>query len=351
MQIVVALATHDGGRFLPAQLESLAGQSRRPDALFVHDDGSADATWSVLEQFAATAPFPVHLDRGRGGLGPTRAFEQVVAAAEGDVVLLCDQDDVWASDKVARFEAAFRADPDVLLVFSDAEPFGEGMAGRGDPRTVWHRLGFHPARRRRLCADPLGTLANHYLVSGCTLGFRGTHRALVLPFPPELCFPTSGLEVLHDTWITLLLGALGPVTAIDAPLVRYRIHDAQAVGIPSRPGLGWVARLLPAEVRWRVVGRGPRGDAAHLAGMAGVLDAAAARLAAAGPGRQAATARADLASARDHLAARARIRGGGPRRDAAALVRAEQRAGRYRRFSFGLPSAGADLFRGLAGRR
>ena len=44
MRLSVALATHDGQRWLPELLDSLAGQTRLPDELVVCDDGSEDAT-------------------------------------------------------------------------------------------------------------------------------------------------------------------------------------------------------------------------------------------------------------------------------------------------------------------
>jgi glycosyltransferase involved in cell wall biosynthesis len=76
----VALATHDGERWLPELLSSLVDQTRPPDELVVCDDASTDGSREVLDAFAATAPFPVErVDHGRRQ-GPVRAFERALEA-------------------------------------------------------------------------------------------------------------------------------------------------------------------------------------------------------------------------------------------------------------------------------
>jgi len=54
-RISVAICTYNGERFLAAQLESIAQQTRLPDELVVCDDGSTDQTLSIIRSFAASA--------------------------------------------------------------------------------------------------------------------------------------------------------------------------------------------------------------------------------------------------------------------------------------------------------
>src|SRR2546423_12239051 len=99
MKISIAMCTYDGGRYLREQLDSLASQRRLPDELIVSDDGSSDNTVMIIEEFSSSSPFPVHFSVNDTNLGTIRNSEKAVRACNGDVIVPCDQDDVWYSDK------------------------------------------------------------------------------------------------------------------------------------------------------------------------------------------------------------------------------------------------------------
>ena len=48
-QILICMATYNGGRYLEQQLESLCRQTCQDFLLFVHDDGSPDNTGDILK--------------------------------------------------------------------------------------------------------------------------------------------------------------------------------------------------------------------------------------------------------------------------------------------------------------
>lgn len=338
MRFAVALATHQGERHLDALLQSLAQQDRPPEVLVVHDDASTDGTASVLARFAATAPFRVVLELGQRRRGPAAAFESALAlvAAEHDLdaVALCDQDDVWATDKLRRLGEALEAEPTAHLAWSDAELVDE----QGRPTGVrrWAVAGFDRRRRAALVRDPLAVLADRYLVAGCTMAFRAADLPLVLPFPAEL--DGGEVQFLHDAWITTVLSSLGPVALVDRPLVAQRVHPGQAVGLRAPR---W-RRLLPSRLRWTVDGLRTRRDAVHRRARAELLGAADRALRAAdvaGARRSA----GDLAAAAALVARRAAV--GGTRRSRLRPIASAVRRGGYRRFAAGWASAAYDLVR------
>src|SRR5581483_2986961 len=127
MTLSIVMATFNGAAHLPRQLRSLAAQERLPDELVVSDDGSTDQTATILHGFAEQAPFPVRLLTNDRPLGSTANFEVAIAAATGDIIAPCDQDDVWYPEKLKRIEAAFDATPRPSLVFSDADVVDEQL--------------------------------------------------------------------------------------------------------------------------------------------------------------------------------------------------------------------------------
>jgi glycosyltransferase involved in cell wall biosynthesis len=61
----------------------------------------------LIEEFAATAGFPVRLSVNESNLGTAKNFEKAISLCRGDVILLSDQDDVWHSDKLESVRATF----------------------------------------------------------------------------------------------------------------------------------------------------------------------------------------------------------------------------------------------------
>ena len=132
--ISVALCTYNGARYLQQQLESIAGQTRRPDEVVVCDDGSGDSTMEFVRSFAKTATFHVRVYQNDRVLGVTKNFDQAIGYCTGDMIALSDQDDVWHPQKLVRMEQAFAASPRVGAVFWDAEVVDSEL------RPLGHRL-------------------------------------------------------------------------------------------------------------------------------------------------------------------------------------------------------------------
>lgn len=102
MRCSVVMATCNGERFLREQLTSLASQTRLPDELIVCDDASNDRTLDILTEFAVSAPFPVRVTARPSRLGVKDNFTDALQRATGEVVFICDQDDVWLPSKIER---------------------------------------------------------------------------------------------------------------------------------------------------------------------------------------------------------------------------------------------------------
>lgn len=222
MEICVALCTFNGAAYLDEQLASIETQTRRPDRLVLVDDGSDDGTWAIAQNFAAAASFPVELHRNPERVGHARNFGRAIGLADAEVVVLADQDDVWHPAKLERIAAAFAADRDLGLVFSDAELVDSELRPRYG--RLWPSVGLSPAEQRELRAGRgLEVFIRGCRVTGATAALRGRYRDLVLPVVARD----------HDAWIALLVAAVAGVRAIPEPLVRYRQHANNQIG--ARP--------------------------------------------------------------------------------------------------------------------
>ena len=318
----VVLCTYNGARFLPAQWESLLAQSRSPDEIVVRDDGSGDGTWQLLNALSPGAEqrgIRVGLARNARNLGYVANFEAALQDASGDVLFLCDQDDVWHPEKLATQVQQLEDRPELLLSCSDARRVD--IQGAGLRRSLFDVLKISRIERRRIHAGQgFRVLLRRSLATGATMALRRGLLADALPFPAGW---------VHDEWLAIIAAALGSFDCIEQPLIDYRQHGENQIGMPDRD----------LAAKWRDLVK-PR---AALISMLMARDQALnERLSVLG-NRVSAADRGRMAEKLRHLHARQAMQGKPWRRAGAVFL--ESASGRYRRYGSGWRSGLRDLLR------
>lgn len=219
LRISVALCTYNGAQYLNDQLESIGRQTRPVDELVICDDGSVDDTVLLVTRFAARAPFPVRVITNEHRLGPARNFEKAIRLCTGELIALCDQDDVWKPRKIGALCDVLEKHPNAAYAFSD----GDMIDDRGRPlqQKLWDAMGLR--KNLHLFSGPgqLRLLLRHNIIPGATIAFRASFRRVILPLP---------FGWMHDYWIVLLGSTFSSGFAVDDTLVSYRRHPDQACG-------------------------------------------------------------------------------------------------------------------------
>ena len=223
MKVSIAMCTYNGAPFLREQLDSLLGQRRLPDEVVICYDASNDESVQILESFSLTAPFRVRLYLNSTNLGVLKNFENAISACTGEVIFLCDQDDVWRADKIESVASTFESDPRVGLVLSDAELVDSSLVPIG--KRLFNELGFTPRMTRlAVSGQRLDIFLRRNYFCGAAMAFRAHFRQLVQPIP-------DGGPLIHDGWIGLMIAAVGRLAFTPHPLIKYRQHAAQQVGV------------------------------------------------------------------------------------------------------------------------
>lgn len=236
--VEVLLATYNGARWLPGQIESLRYQTRRPDVIRVRDDGSDDGSHRVIREDGGRGLNIEWVEDGGTRSGACAAFSRLLEHSTGDIILLADQDDVWHPDKIATLvqwiDALERthgrrtpcyAFSDTRLTDADGRCIAtSGMRAQGFDA----RSGLNPAR-----------LLVQNVVPGCALA---VNRALV-----DAALPVPEAAVMHDWWLVLVGAFLGHGTFVDRALVDYRQHGGNDSGAETNPTR--VRRLATGPVR------------------------------------------------------------------------------------------------------
>ncbi len=220
--VTILLATYNGAQHLPAQLDSLLDQTCTDWRLLVRDDGSTDATPSILADYQARFPDRISVVPGAGrNLGASGNFAALMAEADSDFLMFCDQDDIWLPEKIGRTLSAMRelegrhGTELPLLVHTDLTVTDERLT------VVQPSLWRYQHTAPSLSAHLNRVLVQNY-ATGCTMLFNRAARDLALPIPTA--------AVMHDWWLVLVSAAFGQVGFVDAPLVLYRQHGVNEIG-------------------------------------------------------------------------------------------------------------------------
>jgi len=205
MKISIAMATYNGAKYLEEQLQSIAVQTRLPDELVITDDCSSDGTREIIKNFAETVPFEVRFSQNEKNLGYTKNFNEALLKTSGDLVLLCDQDDVWFPEKISRLETLAALNPDMLVVMNDAAVTDEYLNETGVTKYGQMKLISRSGRG---------------FVMGCCSAIRREMLDFCLPIPKDYEH--------HDTWIMFLAHDLSRKYISDEVLQYHRRHGKNA---------------------------------------------------------------------------------------------------------------------------
>lgn len=228
MSISVALATYNGEKYISEQLNSILPQLGPEDEIIISDDGSSDRTLEIVAGFCS-AQIKVLKNPGKGVISNV---ENAIKHTSGDIIFLCDQDDVWLPDKVSVTKK-YLLESDVKLVVSDAIVVDENLKVLEDSFF-------------KLMNSGSGFIKNFIknTYHGCCMAFLKELKEVILPFPKNI--------PMHDSWIGLMAELYGKVLFIPEKLIYYRRHQNNATVLKReslRKSLIWRKNLAVALIR------------------------------------------------------------------------------------------------------
>lgn len=224
----IALCTYNGSKFLREQLQSLADQTLKPFEVVICDDCSSDNTVSIIQEFSDVLNIKIFVNDF--SLKVTKNFEKAISLCSGDIILMCDQDDSWHPDKLAKIQIYFQENPSKLAVFCDADLVDESGLSLG--KNFWSIVRFHePQIEQFKDGNAVEILLAGNRSAGCMMAFRKELINIIIPFPTHIPL------MIHDNWITIVAAMLGEIGLIEEQLNSYRQHSFQQIGIrPKEEG-------------------------------------------------------------------------------------------------------------------
>lgn len=214
MKVSVALASYNGEKFIKEQIDSILVNLRADDELIISDDGSLDGTIDIIKAFKDER---ITLLSGPKS-GVKKNFENAISHCTGDIIFLCDQDDVWSDKKVETVLSEFE-DESVSVVVHNCSLSNEDGGQLLDSYFDYRKSG--PGYFKNI-------VKNSYM--GCCMAFRAKFLNSILPIPNDI--------EMHDQWIGLICEKLGRSVYIPHKLIVYRRHESNASDCFNHYGTG-----------------------------------------------------------------------------------------------------------------
>jgi glycosyltransferase involved in cell wall biosynthesis len=202
--VSVVIAVHDGERFLRDAIDSVLSQTGVELELVVVDDGSTDATGSIVREAAHDPRVTgVHLPARQGVSG---ARNHGIAHTRGPLVAFLDADDVFLPGKLRRQRELFTARPELVMAMTSYVVTDARLQPRQLVRSV--------DLRRWALLDGDGPL------------LPSTSMVRRSALAGELRFDER-FSTVADIEFALRVARLGATCTLREPLTCYRRHDQQ----------------------------------------------------------------------------------------------------------------------------
>ncbi len=220
----VLLTTFDGERWLEDQLASLRAQVRVRVSVVASDDSSSDRTPAILDAAAKAGRFIV-LPKWPERFGKAhRNFMRVIRDTpldDADHFALCDQDDIWLPEKLARAVE--------VLQSTGADAYGSNVTAFWSHRSPKLLVKSQPQRRFDYLFESSGP--------GCSFVFPRATFIELQRWVAENFEPLQEIKV-HDWLIYAWARERGLRWVIDkVSLMLYRQHGRNEAGANT----GWRA--------------------------------------------------------------------------------------------------------------
>lgn len=234
--ISVCMATYNGERFIRRQIGTILPQLAPGDELVISDDSSTDETLAIISSFADPR---IRLFKGNDFHSPIFNFEFALQQAQGDILVLADQDDVWLENKLTVVRERFARRPaGPYLLALDGMVVDEDEAVIFD--SIFAKLNAGPGFLKNI-------FDNRYL--GCCLAFSRELLERALPFPLRI--------PMHDMWLGQLCELIGTTEFVPEKTILYRKHGRSLTDFGIR-FIPWTQIKRRCFLLWHLLNRACR---------------------------------------------------------------------------------------------
>lgn len=230
--ISIAMTTYNGEKYVIEQLESLRDQSKKPDEIVIVDDCSTDNTTLMIKKFIKDNKLEKwQLYLLEENIGYKKAFQIAIKKTKGDVIFLCDHDDIWLNNKLELMSGCMKRNSKILALnssFIKIDDIGNKILSKNYLFSSNNNL-----IRKRINKDACIKLDIERLVSynispGCTLAFRSNLIEILGKLEND------DYDLVHDWKINVIAAGKQGLYFLNTPTTLYRLHSNNTIGLQKK---------------------------------------------------------------------------------------------------------------------
>lgn len=225
MNVSIVMTTYNGIEYIEAQLESIRFQTYAVEEVLIFDDCSTDNTFEFIQGYIQAHNLKYwHLYRNKMNLGFNENFREALFVSKGDIVFLCDQDDIWLDNKVKELVGLFENNEEAMVIASDFVLI-DNQGNRIDNQYSRSHYGMMEMQTEKnaLSRVDFYNLLKRNFAQGCTMAVK---KAIIIRLKED------GYHKLEHDWSLSLLASMdNGCYFFNKPLIEYRIHGNNTIGL------------------------------------------------------------------------------------------------------------------------
>ncbi|MGH0949605.1 glycosyltransferase [Bacillus mycoides] len=226
MKVSVVMTTYNGEKYVYEQLNSIYEQTQLPNEVIICDDRSTDKTVQIINEFIEKHNLRNWiLSVNQENKGWQRNFLDAMEKATGDILFLCDQDDVWINDKIECMVNAIKDNDKIKCLAGNIVTIDESG------QVFNNKHGYLEGNNTNIVKKiPFAKNFNTITILGCSLCLTREVAEIIKELDVK--------NYSHDSQTCRLATLLDGMYLIDKRIIKYRIHNSNTSGVAAGIGLG-----------------------------------------------------------------------------------------------------------------
>lgn len=214
MTISAGITTHNGAKWIRECLESVLLQNTPFDEIVICDDASSDNTLDIIDSVLREHSFSgnIKIVKNEHNLGNTKNTIKCYNLCSSEIIVICDQDDVFYPNRNTEILNAYLKNDKAVLTVSDGDVIYDNGLTIESGGTIYNSLGLDISALSNKDSY-VDSILRSFVIVGATESLRRDFWLKINNFSQPMP---------HDMWAGLLAPFYGDVVFINNKLLKYR---------------------------------------------------------------------------------------------------------------------------------